>query len=298
MPTTRGPKPIELKGATEPADHAGAGYRIRLLASRVGSARPDAEIGFIDIAGDTPPVAGGSSVVEDLIVAYVTEMLTLKRKLPAPWLRLRELLATPVEDLELSKAGLARLKKKHLARVGEALLADAPVPGPVVEVAREAASALLGKLKRELEKVFEQAADADTHGMWRPGDDLVAQREAILSYGGTRPYAADEVMQLVGVTTRQALAEQRKRGRLFALPVGERNLLYPHWQFAGTSGELIPGFSDVLEQAPPGDPWGVADILTRPQEVFGGETPIEVLARGKEPDVKRKLLALLRRAYE
>lgn len=298
METTRDPKPIKVKGGPEPASRPGESYRIRFLASKTGSSYPDAEIGSIEIGGEAPGVAGGSSVIEGLVVAYATEMLTHKRKLPAPWLKLRELLATPVEDLELNRRDLARLQKRHLARVGEALLDDAPAPELVVEEAREAAGMLLGKLKQDLEKVFEQTADVDTHETWRPGDDLVAQREAILGYGGKGPYDADEVMQLVGVRTRQALAEQRKKGRLFALPIGERKLLYPHWQFAGKNGELVPGLSDVLEKSPRGDPWGVADILTSPQEVFGGETPIEVLAREKEPKAKRKVLALLRRAYE
>lgn len=166
---------------------------------------------------------------------------------------------------------------------------------------REALDNVMADVRRRLEAFVEGAADSEareTGNKWRPGDDLVAQRELILNYGGRPPYEARKVMKLLGVETRQALFDRRMKGKLFALPLGERYLLYPHWQFAGASGELVPGLSDVLEKAPRGDPWGVADILTSPQETLAGETPLAVLARQKEPDAKRKVLALLRRAYE
>ncbi len=296
MGTTRHTDSIGVQVDPESADRLRAGYRIRFLASRAGFARPDAEIGFIEFAAEAPRVAADSSVVDDVIVAYVTEMLTHKRKLSARWVKLRELLAMPVEELDLSKADLARLRKKHLARVGETLLADSPAPEPVVEEAREAANALLGELRRELEKILEQAADADTDQTWRPGDDLIAQRDATLNYGGKPPYEPRRVMQLLAVTTRQALAERRRKGQLLGLPVGERKILYPQWQF-GDHGSLIPGLAEVLAVTPREDPWGVADILTSPQEIFDGQTPIDVLARGSKPQAVKKTVELVRRAY-
>lgn len=166
---------------------------------------------------------------------------------------------------------------------------------------REALDTVMADVRRHLEAFVERAADSearDTDHTWRPGDDLVVQRDAILNYGGRPPYEAKRVMKLLGVETRQALFDRRLKGKLLALPMGERKLLYPHWQFAGTNGELVPGLSDVLKKAPRGDPWGVADILTSPQRTLGGETPIAVLAREKEPEAKRKVLSLLRRAYE
>jgi hypothetical protein len=140
-------------------------------------------------------------------------------------------------------------------------------------------------------------ADRDTDEAWRPADDLLAQRKEILNYGGTPPYEAKKTMELLGVSTRQALGERRRKGQLLGLPVGERRILYPRWQF-DANGKLLSGLDEVLASAPRDDPWGVADILTSPQGVFDGRSPIQVLEGGEEPDAVRKTIRIVRRAYD
>ncbi|MDO8515688.1 MAG: hypothetical protein Q7S28_00360 [bacterium] len=130
-------------------------------------------------------------------------------------------------------------------------------------------------------------------------------RRQILNYGGASPYDELRVMKLLRVRSPQELGVLWRQGKLLCLPRdgwgpfndGSIELLYPRWQF-GAKGKLLQGLEEIiLVAALLDDPWGVADILTSPQKIFNGRTPIDMLRDGDTSDVVRKTIKLIRRAY-
>ena len=120
---------------------------------------------------------------------------------------------------------------------------------------------------------------------------MTSIKNRILGYGETPPRSADKVIESLKLV---------ERGLLIGLPSnGFFKTLYPSWQF-GSDGQLLPGFTEILGMTPKDDPWGVADILTSPQRVFGGRTPIEMLRDRKEErdSIVRRTIDMIRFTYD
>jgi hypothetical protein len=129
-------------------------------------------------------------------------------------------------------------------------------------------------------------------------------RNEILNYGGMPPYDTFEVVAIVGAASPMALHELRIQGKLLGLPIdglypqlGAHKIFYPRWQF-DADVKLLPGLEEILMAAPQKDPWGVADILTSPQEIFNDRAPIEALKDENVSDTVQKTIALIRCTYE
>lgn len=90
-----------------------------------------------------------------------------------------------------------------------------------------------------------------------------------------------QVASLLGVGTRQAVSDRVKRGRLLALPAGERGLGYPAFQFAPT-GETYPGVAVVLDAFSTArlSPHTIASWFMTPQATLGDRTPAEWMVEG------------------
>lgn len=103
-----------------------------------------------------------------------------------------------------------------------------------------------------------------------------------------------DVVELLGVSTRQAVSDRVRRHRILALPAGERELSYPAFQFSG-SGTPYPVVARVLEVFAGTDtsPHTVASWFVTPQRDLDGETPAAWMADGRDDDV---LVAAARRS--
>lgn len=92
----------------------------------------------------------------------------------------------------------------------------------------------------------------------------------------------DQVAKLLG-TSRQTPHDRVKAGTLLALSDGGR-LRFPHWQFdAGGDDGVVDGLPQTIRALRVG-PLESVRWLTKPNQVFEGQTPLDVLRAG---DVRR-----------
>lgn len=95
-----------------------------------------------------------------------------------------------------------------------------------------------------------------------------------------RAYTTDEVRELLGGVSRQAVSQRVRNGRLLSIEISGRSH-FPDWQFV--DGRPVDGLAEVIAVLHEAgrDTW-VADGLMRqalPEE--GGRTPAELLAAGE-----------------
>jgi hypothetical protein len=101
-----------------------------------------------------------------------------------------------------------------------------------------------------------------------------------------------DVQALLGVTTRQAVHDLVKRGRLLGLLTRDGRTLYPRFQF-GADGRPDPALGNLLAvfHAVDVNPWTIASWFATEQSELDGRSPAEWLAAGDDPE---RLLAVAR----
>lgn len=92
-----------------------------------------------------------------------------------------------------------------------------------------------------------------------------------------------QVIQLLRVTTRQAVNDRVRRHRLLALPGHDRELDYPAFQFRA-NGEPYPGVPAVLKAFSTAgiSPPTIASWFVTPQPDLDGVTPVEWMAAARD----------------
>lgn len=93
------------------------------------------------------------------------------------------------------------------------------------------------------------------------------------------------VTRLLGGVSRQAVADRRERRTLLGLKTADGVLVYPAFQF-DEHNEVLPGLAAVLQCFDPeaADDWTLAGWLVAKQQALDGETVIEWLRGGGDPD--------------
>lgn len=105
---------------------------------------------------------------------------------------------------------------------------------------------------------------------------ILAQRFLLSAEGGV--CSANELGQLLGGITRQAVDNRRKSGKLIALNLGKHGFAYPAWQVH--DGTVLPGLEQVIAELDECDPWTQVGFMLNPNSWLNGETPLAVLRRG------------------
>jgi hypothetical protein len=97
-------------------------------------------------------------------------------------------------------------------------------------------------------------------------------------------YDGEQVQTILKVTTRQAVSDLAKRGRLLALDGSGGRKLYPAFQF-GPSGRPYPEITKVLEvfEGIVETPYTIASWFASPQDLLEGETPAAWLQSKRDP---------------
>jgi hypothetical protein len=142
------------------------------------------------------------------------------------------------------------------------------------------------KALRILRRVAERVGDSSS-------EEEAFERVRIRSIGVDEDILAEEggavsdaaFAKLIGVNSRQTVHNYREAGRLFAIPRGERNLLYPVWQVH--KDKLLPGLSETLKvlRAKNTPPYGIALFFLTPAEALAGKSPLDLLRRNEVPEV-------------
>jgi hypothetical protein len=120
----------------------------------------------------------------------------------------------------------------------------------------------------------EEGFDADELG--RRGA-LLAASNLIWRERLGRLLTRDEVEQILGVETRQAVFDLAKRGRLLALPTQSGRALYPAFQFDLERGRTYPALTMMLTlfRGAGVDPYTTASWFCEPQSLLGERTPAQ-----------------------
>jgi hypothetical protein len=103
-----------------------------------------------------------------------------------------------------------------------------------------------------------------------------------------------EVKALLGVTSRQAVHDLVRRGRLLGLPLRNGRVVYPRFQF-GPDGRPHPTLAAVLAALRDGtaNPWTMASWFTTEHLELEGMTPAAWLQEGMDPE---RLVIVARRS--
>jgi hypothetical protein len=113
---------------------------------------------------------------------------------------------------------------------------------------------------------------------------LLATADALWSRRIGPMFRRDQVQELLGVSSRQAVSQLAKRGRLLAIPSGE-GLTFPAFQFSanGRPYDAMPAILAAFKEADL-SPFTVASWFTTPQRLLGRVTPATWLRRGRDPE--------------
>ncbi|MGH2363223.1 MAG: hypothetical protein ACRDHX_01055 [Chloroflexota bacterium] len=118
---------------------------------------------------------------------------------------------------------------------------------------------------------------------------VVARDELLTAEGGV--ITADAVKDVLHLTSRQAVDNRRKAGRLLAVEAGRRGFLFPVWQFSANDG-MLRGFEATLGELREAglDPWMSLIFFLGALPGLGGRTPLQALRDG-DTDRVRKVAA-------
>ena len=107
-------------------------------------------------------------------------------------------------------------------------------------------------------------------------------KEELLERAGGA-YTAEQIGQVLGGKSRQAIAEGRKTNLYFGVPAG-RGYAYPKCQV--TESGILPGLRQFLDAFILPDPWMKLALLLEPSAQLEGRSPLDALRLGEvEPAV-------------
>ena len=111
---------------------------------------------------------------------------------------------------------------------------------------------------------------------------LLATADALWSKRIGPTFRRDQVQELLGVRSRQAVSQLSKRSRLLAIPSHD-GLTFPAFQFSpsGRPYDAMPAILAAIQDAEV-SPYTIASWFTTPQRLLGRVTPATWLRRGRD----------------
>lgn len=99
-------------------------------------------------------------------------------------------------------------------------------------------------------------------------------------------FEVEQVKILLKVTSRQAVSDLARRGRLLALDTSDGRKLYPAFQFS-TSGRPYSEVQKILKifTGAVQSPYTIASWFTTPQDLLEGEKPAHWMRSRREPEL-------------
>ena len=94
----------------------------------------------------------------------------------------------------------------------------------------------------------------------------------------------DQVRNLLGGVTRQAVQKRVQERSLLAIPGPNGRRRYPATQFKA-DGTVVEGLKAVLRALPTDNPWSALNFLVNGQDALGGAKPIDRLKGGRLDEV-------------
>lgn len=141
---------------------------------------------------------------------------------------------------------------------------------------------VIAHLRPRLELIISRLADA---GAPLPDpDDLAIAMATAVPMATTRSdydqligpfYSSSAVMTLLGVPTKQALDDRRRRGTILAARTSDGVWVYPVFQFDDSRRKLVEGLVPVLAALKPAPRWGAALWLVTPQPSLRDQSPLQ-----------------------
>jgi hypothetical protein len=138
-------------------------------------------------------------------------------------------------------------------------------------------------LRRVGEKISPHANDAAAALEQLHVRSLGVEQEMLGEEGGAVSDA--ELARMLGLKARQSVHNYRDSGKIFGVPKGTRNYLYPAWQVH--KGQVLRGLGDVLAvlQSKRTTPLGVVNFFLTEAEALDGVRPLDLLRKGETAEV-------------
>lgn len=114
---------------------------------------------------------------------------------------------------------------------------------------------------------------------------LGVEQELLSEEGGVIPDA--EFAHRLHLKSRQTVHNYREAGKIFAVPKGSRNVVFPAWQIH--EGALLPGLEAVLKvlREKKSSPAALALFFLTPAEALDDKRPLDLLRQGETAEVLR-----------
>lgn len=114
---------------------------------------------------------------------------------------------------------------------------------------------------------------------------LLAAADAVWAKRLGPLFTREQVQELLGVRSRQAVSQLAKRRGLLALPTRDDRLNFPAFQFSpsGRPYEELPRILELFDEAAL-SPYTIASWFVAPQRLLKGATPASWLRRGGDPE--------------
>ncbi len=93
-------------------------------------------------------------------------------------------------------------------------------------------------------------------------------------------YELDEVRELLGGVSPQAISKRVREGALLAVPGPSNQRRYPTIQFQA-DGSVLPGLREVHKALPTHNAWAVLNFLVNPDSRLQARRPIDLLKAGQ-----------------
>jgi hypothetical protein len=104
-------------------------------------------------------------------------------------------------------------------------------------------------------------------------------------------YSSAGVMNLLGVPTKQALDDRRRRGTLLAARTSDDTWVYPAFQFDTKERTVRPALKPVLAALKTAPRWGAALWLVTELSELGGRCPLNAVEHGHDTSLVCRLAA-------
>lgn len=104
-------------------------------------------------------------------------------------------------------------------------------------------------------------------------------------------YSSAGVMRLLGIPTKQALADRRRRGTLLAARTTDGVWVYPAFQFDVKTHSVRRSLVPVLTNLKGAPRWGAALWLVTDHDELGGRSPLKAAASSKDQNLVCTLAA-------
>ena len=169
-----------------------------------------------------------------------------------------------------------------MSRTARRLNRDVAYEESVIESLRPKLELLISQLLESGAPLPDPEAVAETMAASVPASAARSEYDRLLGPF----YSSAGVMRLLGIPTKQALADRRRRGTVLAARTSDGVWVYPEFQFDVPGRMVRPSLRPILAELKAVPRWGASLWLVTAQDELRNLSPLEAAG---DPDLKQQV---------